>query len=195
LRKRLTIGVIVTALAATVSFVAAGPYYRHERAGVLPPDEIIAAVQSYGLVPTTRVFRRGPFYVLHALDRRGTELRIVADAALGDIISVTPLCLPRADAGPRIIHVPQPRDVPKPARPRRNTSGVPPPSSQKNKSADDKLSPVYPTPKYKSEIAPKAATQSASTSKAKSESDVDSRRDAEIGAGVPPADKDAKRGG
>jgi hypothetical protein len=109
LKKRLTIGVIVTALAATMSFVAAGPYARERAAAAaLPPEEIVAAVQSLGLVPTTRALRRGHYYVLHALDRRGTELRVVADAELGDIVAVTPIYIPRYDAGPRIIHVPQP---------------------------------------------------------------------------------------
>lgn len=46
--------------------------------------------------------------LLNAVDPRGTELRVVADAALGDIVSVTPIFAPRFDAGPRIIHVPQP---------------------------------------------------------------------------------------
>jgi hypothetical protein len=110
LSKRLTIGVIAAALAATVSFVAAGPYRRAPLvAAALSPDDLVNSVQTLGLVPTTRVFRRGPFYVLHALDRYGTELRIVADAGLGDILSVTPIYVPRVDAGPRIIHVPQPR--------------------------------------------------------------------------------------
>ncbi len=108
MKKRLTVGVIVTAMAATVSFVVAGPYdYERADARALSPERIVAAVQSLGLVPTTRAVRRGHYYVLHALDRRGTELRIVADAAFGDIIDVVPIYTPRYDGGPRIIHVPQ----------------------------------------------------------------------------------------
>ena len=103
---------IATALAATASFVAAGPRgdVPVAVAQVLPHEEIVATVESLGLVPTTRVLRRGPYYVLHALDHRGVELRIVADAALGDILSLTPVYIPRYDGGPRIIHVPQPAE-------------------------------------------------------------------------------------
>lgn len=108
MRKKLTIGVIVTALAVTVSFVAAGPYQRVTAAEMLSASDILTSVRLLGLAPTTRVFRHGPYYVLHAIDPRGTELRVVADAALGDIVSVTPIFAPRFDAGPRIIHVPQP---------------------------------------------------------------------------------------
>jgi hypothetical protein len=58
--------------------------------------------------PTTQALRRGPYYVLHAVNARGLEVRVVTDAQLGDIISISPLVLPRYDSGPRIIHVPQP---------------------------------------------------------------------------------------
>jgi hypothetical protein len=171
LKKRLTIGVIVTAMAATMSFVVAGPSTRERaRTAALSPNEIVGAVQTMGLVPTTQAFRHGHFYILHALDRRGTELRVVADAAFGDIVSVTPLYVPRYDAGPRIIHVPQPgerrgsigesdeaalpddeiieqvprTDAPS-APPRRSVRSVSPPPP-----AND-LSPIYPTPKFKVE--------------------------------------------
>ena len=108
MRKKLTIGAIVTALAVTVSFVAAGPFQRVTASEALPAYDILTSVRLLGLVPTTRAIRHGPYYVLHAVDPRGTELRVVADAALGDIVSVTPIFAPRFDAGPRIIHVPQP---------------------------------------------------------------------------------------
>ncbi len=178
--RKLSIGVIVAAMAATVTLVAAGPYYRHERGAerhereaALPPERIVSAVQSFGLVPTTRAERRGPFYVLHALDRRGTELRVVADAAWGDIVSVTPLYAPRYDAGPRIIHVPQPGDYERDSaavpdesyrEPPRRRAAPPPPRKRVRQitsappsppSADDKLTPLYPTPKYKDAIKPR----------------------------------------
>ena len=64
-----------------MSFVAAGPYGASGRTRrALSPYDIVAAVQSLGLMPTTRAVRRGHYYVLHALDRRGTEVRVVADA-------------------------------------------------------------------------------------------------------------------
>ena len=111
MKKQLTLGLIALAMAATTSLAAARSY-RGERVAVtlLSPDEILASVQIIGLVPTVPVLRRGPFYVLHAFDRQGTEFSVVADAAFGDIVDVTPIFIPRLDGGPRIIHVPQPGD-------------------------------------------------------------------------------------
>jgi hypothetical protein len=54
----------------------------------LPDYEIIASVRALGYVPTTPAVRRGPYYVLHASDVYGTKMRVVADAQLGDIISI-----------------------------------------------------------------------------------------------------------
>ena len=108
MRKRLTIGGMAVALAATVSFVAAEPRQHLSEAAARAESDILTNVRLLGLTPTTPAYRRGPFYVLHAVDLRGTALRVVADAGLGDIVSVTPLYALRFDAGPRIIHVPQP---------------------------------------------------------------------------------------
>jgi hypothetical protein len=115
-KKRLTIGIVGAALvgtfAATLTFVAAGSYRREPvtEADALPAYEIIATVLSLGLNPIDDPLRRGPYYVLHATDRRGTELRVVADSQSGDILSVAPT-LNRASLryqrAPHIIHVPQ----------------------------------------------------------------------------------------
>jgi hypothetical protein len=57
--------------------------------------------------------RRWPYYVLHAYDPRGIEVRVVVDAQFGDILSVAPArpfataYAPRYERGARIIHVPQ----------------------------------------------------------------------------------------
>jgi hypothetical protein len=139
MKKSLTIGMAATALAATVSFVAAGPYQREPvtAADALPAYEILATVRALGFDPTTQAFRRGPYYVLHALDWRGVQVRVVADAQLGDIVSIRRVFVPRYDAGPRIIHVPQPGD----RRPRRRSdASLSPPAKD--------FSPVYPTPKF-----------------------------------------------
>jgi hypothetical protein len=113
-KKRLTIAIVAGALAAATSLAAAG-YYQRQRAQVAPADtlpasEILNKVTAFGLRPTTQALRRGPYYVLHAVDRRGVEVRVMADAQLGDIVSVAPLMVPRFNSGPRIIHVPQPGD-------------------------------------------------------------------------------------
>ncbi len=114
MKKRLTIALAAAALAATgTSLAAAGYYYQGQRtqvtaADALPAYEILNNVRSLGLRPTTQALRRGPYYVLHAIDPRGAEVRVVADAQLGDIVSIAPLVAPRFNGGPRIIHVPQP---------------------------------------------------------------------------------------
>jgi len=102
------------ALAATLSLVGAGSFTRGQVPDALPPNEILTAVRAMGLNPTTEPLRRGPYYVLHAYDPRGIEVRVVADAQLGDILSIVPARAlnsaysPRYERGPRIIHVPRP---------------------------------------------------------------------------------------
>jgi hypothetical protein len=129
MNKRLTIALAATAL-ATLSVAAAGPY-RHERAArhyayeAVSPDLIESSVHALGFNPILRPIRRGSYYVLHAFDAHGIEVRIVADAILGDILSVREVIAPRYDFGPRIIHVTPPGD----------SSGTP-------------ASPVHPTPKF-----------------------------------------------
>jgi len=107
MKKTLTIGLAVTMLATAVSFVAAGTYRRGpaSTAEMLPAYEILTTVRALGYDPTTPAFRRGPYYVLHAYDRYGVKVRVVADAQLGDIVSIRPVFVRHYDAGPRIIHV------------------------------------------------------------------------------------------
>jgi hypothetical protein len=57
---------------------------------VLPPYEIVTIVRSTGLAPLTRPMRRGPYYVLVAVDRVGRQMRVVVDAQLGDIVNLRP---------------------------------------------------------------------------------------------------------
>jgi len=56
----------------------------------LPPYEIMSIVRSTGLAPLTRPMRRGPYYVLVAVDRVGRQMRVVVDARLGDIVNLRP---------------------------------------------------------------------------------------------------------
>jgi hypothetical protein len=108
MKKSLTIGLAAALLAATVSFGAAGTSRREpgSAGSMLPAYEILTSVRALGYDPTTPAFRRGPYYVLHAYDRYGVKVRVVADAQLGDIVSIRPVFAVRYDAGPRIIHVP-----------------------------------------------------------------------------------------
>ncbi len=116
MKKALTIGVVGAALAATLTFVTAGSF-KHEQvtgADALPAYEIVTTVRAMGLDPISDPVRRGPYYVLHAYDPSGLEVRVVADAQFGDVLSVaparalSPAYALRYEHGPRIIHVPQP---------------------------------------------------------------------------------------
>jgi hypothetical protein len=118
-KKRLTIALAAVVLAAAATSLAVAGSYQRARAqatqvtqvttaDALPDYEILNSVRLLGLRPTTQALRRGPYYVLHAIDRRGVEMRVVADAQLGDVVSVAPVLAPRFNGGPRIIHVPQP---------------------------------------------------------------------------------------
>jgi hypothetical protein len=113
-KQRLTIAIVGAALAATLTFAVAGSFKREPatEAATRPAYEIITTLISMGIYPIGEPVRRGPYYILHAYDRRGIEVRVVADARFGDILSVAPAtngALLRYQRGPRIIHVPQAR--------------------------------------------------------------------------------------
>jgi len=89
----------------------------------LPPYEIMSIVRSTGLAPLTRPMRRGPFYVLVAVDRVGRQMRVVVDARLGDIVNLRPAfassgepahasALPGAEPPPPSIAEIPPRSLP-----------------------------------------------------------------------------------
>lgn len=162
MKKLLTIGLAGVALMATLTMAPA-----HD---ILPASEILATVRSMGLGPTGVLRRRGPFYVLHAYDARGLEVRVVADAQFGDILSVTParelvdFYVPAYIRGPRIIHIPQrgatdddedaapPRGHVTP-RPQHRSDAPRPRSSRKalnaSRSLFDGPTPIRPTPRFK----------------------------------------------
>lgn len=120
MKKGLTIGLVIAVLAATLSLVAAASIKREAKsepltdADALPAYEIVTTVRSTGLNPISEPVRRGPYYVLQAYDARGREVRVVADARFGDILSIAPFRAPNAtyaqnyERGAKIIHVPQP---------------------------------------------------------------------------------------
>jgi hypothetical protein len=77
---------------AAAQAVYVGPRYAGSGLSdpVLPPYEIMSIVRSTGLAPLTRPMRRGPYYVLVAVDRAGRQMRVVVDAQLGDIVNMRP---------------------------------------------------------------------------------------------------------
>jgi hypothetical protein len=58
--------------------------------GILPPSTILASVRYVGLDPVGEPVRRGAYYVLHAFDGTGVELRVVVDAQFGDVLFMGP---------------------------------------------------------------------------------------------------------
>jgi hypothetical protein len=156
-KRGLTIGLAIAALGIAAPLAVSSPREPVTAAEALPAYEVLTTVREMGLHPTTQAVRRGPYYVLHAVDTLGVEMRVVVDAEFGDILSVAPV-RPYAGVsyrrGPRIIDVPQPGDdslgpddrdnagPPPPAKPRRR-SAAPPPAH-----AEEGPSPIYPTPKF-----------------------------------------------
>lgn len=117
-RRRWFAGALFVGLLALASLAGAPA----ARAGTVYPNDILQTLRTMGLDPVTDPVRRGDLYVLHALDPHGVEMRVVADADFGEILSIVPapilsnaylapiltsLYVPRAYAGPRIIHVPE----------------------------------------------------------------------------------------
>lgn len=58
---------------------------------MLPPHEIVASVRSMGLQPIGTPVRRGKRYIMRAVDGRGYQLRVAADAFTGRILGVRPI--------------------------------------------------------------------------------------------------------
>ena len=153
MKKVLTIAVAGAALAATLSIVAADTSRRGllTPAVGLPAHEIIANVRAHGLAPMSELALRWPYYVLHAYDPRGIEVRVVIDAQFGDILSVAPArplataYTPSYERGVRIIQVPQVGERDEPAATNEDAvEGVAPPAPRR----------VTPRPKPRSDAAP-----------------------------------------
>jgi hypothetical protein len=77
-------------LGLAAALVAALPSPASAQA-LLPPYEITTSVRSMGLDPISEPVRRGARYVLRAIDGRGAEVKVAADALNGRILSVKPV--------------------------------------------------------------------------------------------------------
>ncbi|HEY6256986.1 MAG TPA: hypothetical protein VIY51_14460 [Xanthobacteraceae bacterium] len=108
---------------------------------VLPPYEIMSIVRSTGLAPLTRPMRRGPYYVLVAVDRVGRQMRVVVDAQLGDIVNLRP-ALGVASYGPELT---RPSGLPVAPAPPLEATVAPPPYAA-HPSSDNALPPTPPRP-------------------------------------------------
>jgi hypothetical protein len=150
----LTVGLAIAVLGAATPSAVSSPRDAITAADAIPAYEVLTAVRSMGLNPSTQAVRRGPYYVLHAIDPRGVEVRVIADAQFGDILSVAPVRAyedaPPYQNGPRIIEIPPAGDgdlageAPEPpaarAKPRPKRHSAAPQAGGP--------SPIYPTPKF-----------------------------------------------
>ena len=83
-RKVIYAALAVLALSAPAAAQGYGP-------GGLPPHEILTILRSTGLDPLGQPMRRGPNYVLRAIDERDREVSVVVSARSGDVLSVMPV--------------------------------------------------------------------------------------------------------
>jgi hypothetical protein len=81
---------IFGAMLAMFAFVAPAAAQGYEP-GTLPPQEVVGIVRSGGFDPLGQPVRRGPNYVMRAVDDYDREVRVVINARSGDILSVTPV--------------------------------------------------------------------------------------------------------
>lgn len=160
MKRALTIGLTSVAIAATLSIVTAWSRSPEPvaAADALPAYEIVTRATELGLEPISQPQRRGPYYVLHAQDPRGREMRIVADAQSGDIVSAAPVRpanvaygSPRLSSAPRIIHVPQPGDDTRASLPDRAEPAVAPDDDEEEAAPPPRVRQVMPHPQRQSD--------------------------------------------
>jgi hypothetical protein len=84
--KSKTVYVTLMLLALSAPAVAQG-----FEPGTMPPREIMRMLRHSGFEPMSRPARRGPNYVVFAIDNRDREVRVEIGAHTGAIVSVTPM--------------------------------------------------------------------------------------------------------
>lgn len=110
----LTAGCAGAVLAGASLVAKAGPRALEPApiATALSAGDLLAGLRQLGLTPIGEPVLRGPYFVAHAYDPRGIEMRVLVDAQFGDVISVLParplnaVFAPPYQRAPRIIHVP-----------------------------------------------------------------------------------------
>src|SRR3569832_244860 len=84
----------VVGFAAPITRYAAGSrYFEPAAADAMPPHEILTRLRSLALDPIGQPLRCGPYYIMHAYDRRGAEMRVVVVVFFGVVFLVTPVFL------------------------------------------------------------------------------------------------------
>jgi hypothetical protein len=75
-------------LLAAATLPAAAQFYGPGPGARIHPQEVEAMVREMGLQLIARPRPRGPFWVAHALDRRGREVRVLVDGFSGRVVDV-----------------------------------------------------------------------------------------------------------
>src|SRR5262249_35975786 len=65
----------------------------------VPPWRVMRIVRSAGFQPISAVVRRGPNYVVTAVDRDGAPVRVIISAYEGDIVGVRPVAAVQSYGG------------------------------------------------------------------------------------------------
>ena len=89
--KRSMIYTALAVLALSTPAAAQGYQPGAKPPGAMPPYEILTMLRSTGFDPIGQPVRRGPNYVLRAIDDNDREVNLVINARSGDILSVTPV--------------------------------------------------------------------------------------------------------
>ena len=137
---------------------------------MMPPREVVMVVRSAGLLPTSEPVLAGTTYVVHAVDRYGTPLRVAIDARNGSILSVRrfavtePTHPPYGALGMRDTGLVPPRAIPLPPSAAPVRPPVPKPRAA-TVSGEGAKSPAEPSPEPLSPLShpapPPAANQAA----------------------------------
>ena len=96
--KRPMIYTALAVLALSTPAAAQGYQPGAKAPGAMPPYEILTMLRSTGFDPIGQPVRRGPNYVLRAIDDNDREVNLVINARSGDILSVTPIETASRDA-------------------------------------------------------------------------------------------------
>lgn len=73
---------LLTATPAAAQVYPAEPYYR----GIIPAEQVLAIAHSFGLEPVSEPRLRGPVWVVRALGRDGTLIRVAVDSYSGRVL-------------------------------------------------------------------------------------------------------------
>jgi hypothetical protein len=82
---------LMFALLAGLALSSPAAAQSYDMGGVLPPHRIMTMLRSSGFDPIGQPMRRGPNYVLRAIDDNDREVTLVVSGRDGNVLSVTPM--------------------------------------------------------------------------------------------------------